>query len=59
MCFWCRDENGMVVVILSRESVTIDAGFKGINCGGICGGKLFYGKIVLEKKLYLEALILV
>ena len=35
MCFWCRDKIGMVVVILFRESVVIDAGLKSINCVGL------------------------
>ena len=32
MCFWCKDKNGMVAVILIRESVAIDAAIKSINC---------------------------
>ena len=35
MCFWCRDKNGMVDVILFKENVTSDAGLKSINCGGL------------------------
>ena len=47
----------MVVVILFRESVAIDAGLLITSCVacGICGSKLFHVKIVLGKKLCLNS----
>ena len=58
MCFWSRDKNNMAVVILFRESVTINAGLKTstVEVYGICGGKRFYDKIFLEKKTVFKSI---
>ena len=53
MAWWLFFYLGKVwLLMLALKASTVE------SCG-ICGGKLFHVKIVLEKKLYLYALILV